>query len=161
MSGFVVNASWTRHHAISEIISIGKAIKREGRFGSYHEAKLRDGDTCILDGMDVDRLTNPVVVTMPAKDGFNVVHIGTDNGEDWVSREPVLAWQITALGEVIPVTIAGPQDNMMRHVPVEKPDGEIFDAENDATHKNLDAYREAQRCRGADATPAIQPEESA
>lgn len=145
MIGFIHNASWTRHHAIGEIVSIGAAVERKSGAGEYHEATLRSGETIYLDGLDVDRLNNPIVATIPAKDGVSVIHAGADQGEDWVYREPVLAWQVTSLGEMIPLTIRGPNDGMMRCVPVEKPDGEVWDPDNDAVHKSLDAYLRSER----------------
>jgi hypothetical protein len=145
MSGFVNNASWTRHFAISEITEIGKGVKRSNGWGYVHTAKLRDGTDIALDGHEADRLIDNVMEVIPAKDGYCTIETGNClSGEPYTHREPVLAWQVLASGEMRPLTIRGPNNGELFSIAVEQPSGEIWCPLEDAIYHDFDAFREAE-----------------
>ncbi len=171
MTRFVNNANWTAHYAVRDIASIGKGKRRERYFGFYHEVKLRNGETIYLDTNEVDGLTNPVIAAFPAAPGYNTIETGDcSDGTPWTIREPVIAWQLMQAGEMVPVTIRGPDNGEHHRIAVEQPSGEIWLPLDDAIYPGfdefrarslvLDAQQEAERNRAA-VEQAAKPDEKA
>lgn len=142
MHTFVQNASWTRYHAISEIISIDRAKKKERGFGYASRVTLRGGEVIHLDSHDVDRIIDPIAAVIPAIHGYSVIRTGNClDGSPYTVREAVLAWQVLASGDLRPVTIRGANDGELHDVAVEQPMGAIWSPMDDCIYRDFDEFR--------------------
>lgn len=155
MTSFVTNCRHDRYFAVSEISEISDGKKRDRGFGEYHIAHLRNGGEFYLDDYVVDRLTDPVIAVIPAQPGYNTIQTGNCmDGAPYTIREPVLAWQMMASGEMRPVTIRGPNNGQIgigvNGVSVEQPSGEIWMPCCDAIFPTFDEYREEELARQRD-----------
>jgi len=151
MPRFVNNAAWTHHFNANLIVSIGNGRRRESGFGFVHTAKLKDGGEIILDGNAAYELTNPVIAVIPATEGYSTIEMGEcPDGSPYEFRQPVIAWQLKQAGEMVPVTIRGPNNGNTEDAAVEQPTGEVWDPSEDAIYDSAAIFREASLKKVAD-----------
>jgi hypothetical protein len=134
---FFDNARFTVAYPVGDIVSIDAAKNYSNSAGRYHEVRIRNGSAITVPEHIMERITNPTEHRIPAAPGYSVYHpIVNDAGESKSYSEPVIAWAFKADGDVIPITVRGEWDGMMRTMSIMSPDGQIYLGGDDAVFPN-------------------------
>uniref|UniRef100_UPI0035CC77D5 hypothetical protein n=1 Tax=uncultured Sphingomonas sp. TaxID=158754 RepID=UPI0035CC77D5 len=119
------NSRRTAQYNSDEIVRVTAGPTVAGHSLELSTVRLRDGSEAIVYDVDLERLRDRAVTVIPAQPGYDLLHFSPSFNDNESFLEPVIAWHITELGEVLPLTISGLWDDMHRPLPIRTPTGAV------------------------------------
>ncbi|WP_076071765.1 hypothetical protein [Sphingomonas montana] len=142
---FVWNSRFTTRYPISRIEEIQDDCGPEGDREGYSKIFLQGDEDAIVRTSEIDAISGGVVSTIVAPAGYSLLHAClNDQGRGYISRSvPVIGFAVAANAETRPLTARGVHDGMFRPMPIEYPDGSIWDEASDCGYDDRSLFLSA------------------
>ncbi|MFD1951350.1 hypothetical protein ACFSGX_11305 [Sphingomonas arantia] len=139
---FFTNISCSEAFPVARIKSVALCKDYNGKDRhDRHLVTLDDGTREVINEATLDAIQNPIIGTLQALPGYDVVSAYQAGEAVELSFNPVVGWAVRADGETRPLTARGINDGMHRTVPVRHPDGYIWDEGGERGYDTVASYQ--------------------